>query len=228
MFYISLTASALILLIANIWAARSPRGKLGNVCWLSGIALVFSLGFMCFVSPVLVLNFFLLTAVGLICLCTRARTRVFLGLSLLVTALSYGLVSALTISMLLEHDSLREQYPFESMTARLAYERQSSEQHARALSTATGAKGGDGTKTDLGPLARLEERIGEHPTMRTYFLMRLHEGYVQKFIESPGFGITRRIRPSQFNLEIPEPEPIPFLVAHKCDFSASSCMFISG
>jgi hypothetical protein len=107
MFYICLIVSASILVTSNVWVARSPRGKLGGVCWLAGVATVFSLGFLCVAFPVLALNFLSLLIVALICNWTRAPARVFLGLSLLVTVSSYGLVSASAIYEILENTALR-------------------------------------------------------------------------------------------------------------------------
>src|SRR5262249_34737302 len=48
--------------------------------------------------------------------------------------------------------------------------------------------------------------------MRTDSLKWLHVNAVQQFIDSPGFGVARRIRPSPRYLEFREGEPFPFPV----------------
>jgi hypothetical protein len=227
MLVISLIASALLLLITNVWVRWSPRGKLGSVCWLSGIACAISMGCL---FPVLTVNFFLLTFVALACLCTGARAQVFLGLSLAVTLFTYGFFAAVAYSALLEQDSLRAEYPFESMGDRLAHEgprreRRTGAGTARKPTVVAGVA--SEPTADNSVLVRIEKHLDEKSyssELRSWFLQRLHHQYVQQFIDSPGFGVGRRITPSKHSLEIPEADPIPFPASDDDSVSAGSLM----
>src|SRR5262249_7869427 len=82
---------------------------------------------------------------------------------------------------------IRDSLPFESIDDRLP--NRSREGGSVKLSTAS--------VTGLTNLADLFENP---PSYRSRFLRQLHENMVDPFINSPGFCVTRRIRPSEASL----------------------------
>jgi hypothetical protein len=110
-----------------------------------------------------------------------------------------------------EREELRTEYPFESVSDRLAYERRGIPiRFASAAPTATPSVQ-PSRDTVEGPSGLGDVfRLAELPLTRTVMLRRLHEGTVRNFISSPGFGVGRRIEPDRNFLKLPrDPGRIP-------------------
>ena len=108
-----------------------------------------------------------------------------------------------------ERARLWKEYAPESMAVRLAYETRHVEP-ASESNVPTRATGYPATPAGK-HLAELEDHIDSshgRAWMRTRTLQQLHENSVANFINSPGFGIGRRIEPDRRYIELPEAEPI--------------------
>jgi hypothetical protein len=146
---------------------------------------------------------------GAVCWVVKARPRWLLVSSLGTTVAVYALIA---LPDLRAWDRLKKDYPLESLATRLAYE----DRPRTAPSS-----GEDASATAEGHLAALETRLTDEAqrfegAVRIHSLQHLHGGVVQQFIDSPGFGVGRRIyRPAPYYLErhrqeeSPIPQPIP-------------------
>ena len=93
---------------------------------------------------------------------------------------------------------MRDSLPFQSMEDRLP--KQSRQGSSVKLSTVA-----------VAGLSNLEGLFEDSRSYRSRFLKQLHENMVDLFINSPGFGVTRRIRPSEASLAYElrkEPAPL--------------------
>ncbi len=103
---------------------------------------------------------------------------------------AHGLVGLLSLGTLREEAELRALYPYESMEDRLPRE------PVRAEPLPVLA---------LARLSQMEEAIdweAEVSSLRVYRLKMLHEDRVSLFVNSPGFGVGRFLRPSVGSLRI--------------------------
>jgi hypothetical protein len=112
------------------------------------------------------------------------------------------------------------------MADRLAYEQPNVERQRAGSKTAAPP---NRAYQEIGPivdrLATLEARLEGRPTMqslRRFALIRLHESYVQQFIESPGFGVSRHMTPRKEDLVLPVNDPIDLSPADPMDLSAEA------
>ena len=212
----SLILAALVVLAANVAARKS--GSLALPCWIAGLSIL--LGWPCVQFPALMLNGVLMLLAALSCWLTSAKPRFFLIGSLGSFALSHALVGISVFKDIREDQTIRETYPTQSLADRLAYEKKRPETRldtsnpfdptpppASALNLAT--------RQPLAKMAayqqlnELEDRIESEGQMRAHMLQRLHDGAVEDFINSPGFGISRGVRRRWKYVELPEAEPIP-------------------
>jgi hypothetical protein len=195
----SLVVSAIFLLIANILAFRKRLGEAAGVGVFGLVA-----GFLC-AGPAIALTGLLTSLGGLVLWFLGAKPRSFLICSL-VAMLASHVAAGLFFTGTLEHQrELRKLYPTQSLASRLEYE---------TLRRRDSAQNNSLLEEILNPafsnrLNELESQLDRH-TIRTLVLERLHENVVEDFIDSPGFGIARRIRPRKEYIDLPESAPIPF------------------
>jgi hypothetical protein len=198
MLYVSLILTALYLLVTNVAAWKGKT--LGTACALAWGGLVLG---TCIASRAFLLEAVLTGVAGLVCLWARAGGRSFLVCSLGGAVLAYGVFGGLAAW---EIRGLVRRYPMESLDQRLAYERRGA---GRGLPA-----GGEASGTEA-RLVRIEEELdfsrqnaGHH--YRNYALEMLHEDRVQRFVNSPGFGVFRGTYvTSRAVLELPEVPPLP-------------------
>jgi hypothetical protein len=196
MLIISLILSALLLLIANLLARRSQHAGMPIVCSCAAFA-IGPLFLACFL-PTVAMQGLLLGVGTMVWRATRRGPADFLKLSIGATLVAYGLSGIMVFQSERTYASLRARYPYESMEVRLP--------SPRALPV----------RTDLLPVAdqrlsRLEGEISDHADgFREHQLRTLHEHSVLLFIESPGFGVTRMLHPSEYGLTVNlRREPVP-------------------
>jgi hypothetical protein len=198
----SLILAALAVVVCNLVAQKSR----GLACLIAGLSIL--LGFPCVVFPAVVLNGILLLLAGLACWLARARPRFLLVSSLAIFVVSHVLMSIDAFGEIREQQTAREMYPTESLAGRLAYEKKQS----GTVVDASGSRPPDSTpKLKLAAdeqLGELEGDVEREGSMRTYMLRHLHDRAVEDFINSPGFGISRGVRPRWKYVELPETEPI--------------------
>jgi hypothetical protein len=202
MLYASLFLTGIYLLITNIaaWKGRT----LGAACVLSWVGLLLG---ACTASRAFLLGAILTAVAGLVCLLAKGGGRSFLVCSLSATVLSYGLIGGKSAW---EIRDLARRYPLESMAGRLAYERRGPNRDYGGE-----ARGGEGVEKGAG--VRLAQREEELDTAQHHFrvafrnrvLKVLHEDRVQRFVNSPGFGVYRGTYFTTYNLELPAVPPVP-------------------
>jgi hypothetical protein len=191
-----LALSVIFLLFINA-VARSRGGNGAGRATLCSIAAAFLLS-LAYLPETLPLSAFLVAAAGAVCWVVKARPRWFLVSSLGATAAAYVLIA---LPDLRDWHRLKKDFPVESLAERLAYE-------DRPRTASVPVSRVSNTASHSGSLDRLEGIMGEHyryllsPTnRRAQALEHLHAGVVKQFIESPGFGVGRRLRmPSRFTL----------------------------
>jgi hypothetical protein len=183
MLIISLVLSLALLVIA----ARVSKAPLSWVClW----GLVFAIGpiFLGMFFPALALQAVLLAVAAVASKTVGWRARTFVVLSCLATMTAYVIIGGSALHGVMR---LQDKFPYESLDARLPPSRVVSE---RPLS-----------EPALERLDRLEELLaGQEPNSwdrtRIYHLEDLHERTLKVFAQSPGFGVARIIRPSEYTL----------------------------
>lgn len=164
----------LILLLSIAW--QGQKG-LPNACVLAIIGTPSML--ILLQSVVLTLQVLLLAIAFWLCCRPGIRRQQVVLYSLAATALAYVLVGVGSLPFL---DQEAARYPFESMADRLAYE-----------SVAQGREPAESVPAE--ELNRLEKELG--PVEPPRWLVEVHAGHVHSFINSPGFGVGRVIRPSK-------------------------------
>jgi hypothetical protein len=120
---------------------------------------------------------------------TGKRRGAFLPASSAATVAPYAIVVWLVWKDERARDGLREKYRYQSMEARVPPPRIKARPETFQETTALS-------------LERLERECGERDNFRTFLLERLHEQTVTRFIDSPGFGVTRMIQPSEASIDI--------------------------
>jgi hypothetical protein len=151
-----------------------------------GLALAI-LGFLAsaILGDLLVIQFLVLTVWGLFALVCQFRTRTYLfgsllGLLIVVASLGLKIEDRLT--------QRQNDHPLESLVERLKYETQATAQPARRSATSQMA----GAESSLQELDRLyAESVSPMGRLRTEQLRRIHASQVERFANSPGFGIGR-------------------------------------
>ncbi len=212
MLIISLIACGVLFLTANL--AAWSKGGLGSA---GGVSAAFILvAFLCGLSgvflPAFALAALLTAIVAGICKYTDATPRTFLKGSIGAIALSHLFVAIIVLPEVLERRDLRERYPIESMAERLAYETQKPGTSA-GHSDEKDPMAGNDMAGELPVNQRLDDMENEverltHHSFRTLRLRALHQGTVEDFIGSPGFGISRGIRPSGEYIDLPKIESL--------------------
>lgn len=175
MLYISLVASAVLLVTVNVLVAGSKRPVVGTLVTCAA-ALIGPVFFLLSFLPALALQAVLLAAALLVLLWERRGKRAYLPLSVAATLIAYGVVSYSAVQQQNEHARLQEQYPLESLESRLPPR------------PPTGAV----KLADFDHFNQLERDIDtEAGGNRNFALKRLHEQSVDSFVNAPGFGVGR-------------------------------------
>ncbi len=200
MLFISLLLSTVMLLLANVFVYRRSS-SVGRTIAMSLLLAFGPMFMMLFLTPVVIQG--LLTAVAVIAWRTSGRRpAAFVGLSCGVALLAYGFAGRLAWQSEQEYARLRRLYPYESMEQRVPAPKQPA------------------TTVMLAPAAvlrldKIERRSNDGWSwMRRRQLEMLHEEAVSSFVNSPGFGVTRMLRPTEQMLavrdstrKIPQPGP---------------------
>ncbi|HWB13650.1 MAG TPA: hypothetical protein VG826_30775 [Pirellulales bacterium] len=186
MFFASLVAAGFQLVCAAGVFAIARTGTAGRVV-VASVAGLIGIGLSA-INGVLLFQGLLLAAIGIACTCGGARQRVFAGLA---AAASVGILGIAGWAGVRSWHGLKNRYPFESMSSRLAYE----ESHSRLA-------GLDSPTPSESTRYRLK-KAGEWNSWsaRNHALELVHASYVEQFIASPGFGVGRMIRPAPYHIE---------------------------
>jgi hypothetical protein len=188
MLYTSLVVSAILLLIANLFACRAEH----PVRPIRATALLFLIGLapavMCVFLPPVILQAALLSIVFLILWAARWGTpRAFFLLSCAATLIAYALPGFFAFQ---DTRDLQAEFAYVSMDDRLPLSRTS-----RPATPAPPA-----TVQQVNAVEERLERdaqnsMGRH---RESALRQLHEETMQVFVNQPGFGAARMIRPEVY------------------------------
>ncbi|HKI38092.1 MAG TPA: hypothetical protein VKA46_39935 [Gemmataceae bacterium] len=196
MLYFSLCLSGLLLAVVNAIALWRGKSGVGTASLLSAAAIV-----LLFCTPLLGGIALLVALAGAICWGLGARPRWFLVSSVGVTILVYGLIAwKVALPRAGKWEQLKATYPIESLADRLQYE-----ERPRGPATP-----GTHDPDRLSDFEKDLEVAAMHSgtDRRTRALEYLHAGVVKQFVESPGFGIGRRVRePRPIDLEATESWP---------------------
>jgi hypothetical protein len=177
--------------------ARSRAAYL--VCWFGLLA---ALPLCMFFLPTYALHALALAVFGTVCTVFNLRPRTFAYGSL---AVFVGCYAAIGIPIALDIWRAKRDYPVESLDQRLAYEPSRPER----------------AKPDSSRDSRDDESSEDRnwdTQRRAWALQRLHQGFVETFVNSPGFGVARMplgvsaVRsadPIRNAPTLPLPEPIP-------------------
>jgi hypothetical protein len=178
--FASLVATGVFLWIIHLIASSSnTRGSLALACGVSALATIFAL---CLQFPAILLNGALLTVAGLICLWFEPWPWRFRICSIITTCITYALLAWYAVDDVGRWVRLQEKYPFESMTARLAYEQ------GRAREKQPVPNGSPA----MTRLVEFEGKLaGWERSDRHQSLERLHASTVVQFVNSEGFGFGR-------------------------------------
>lgn len=146
-------------------------------------------------SMVASLQVLVLAAIGITCTCFKARPTIFAGLAAAASLLIIVMVGWQGAQ---SWTGLREQYPLESLAGRLAYEAQGVKAAPPDSSVAAHYASPTLSTAASGPLSEMEERniFGR----RRESLRLVHADFVERFVESAGFGVGRMIRPTPYQI----------------------------
>jgi hypothetical protein len=192
MMYGCLCFSAGLLAIVN--AVAIWRGKRGTsvALVLGGLASAY---LFCAMIPVVVLNIILVSLAGFACWLSGARPRWVFVSTLGATFAAYGIVGLfIGIPEVREWEQLKAEYPMESLAGRLAYEHRS----RPGANPATH----DANRLDQFAIAIEKQAHQSDAYWRAASLEQVHAGAVEQFVNSPGFGAVRMLRPSPTQLHI--------------------------
>lgn len=204
MFALTAAGSAVML----VWVIAIALGRDSKAYGYSilGAAVLFVLVGYCLMSPFLFINALVLVGTTVLCMAVKLRPRWFVAAATLATLSCYAFVAA---SNFAENARLRQRYPLESLTDRLAYEQQSGPAESprstgvamatTAIETLPGNQLGY-LETEIDKQERCwwssdddEESRNAGSRARTLVLERIHASYVRQFVESPGFGFPRAV-----------------------------------
>jgi hypothetical protein len=203
MLYVALFLTAVLLLVANLSARWcGPRSPVPTVLCIVCVPA----GFFCLFHSLFAFNAFLVAIAVGTCAAAGARPSRVLIASVGMTAVAYGLFSIYFIAPEIEEWSeLKEEFPMESMSDRLAYEQRRPVSGAETEEYQADA-------AYQGRLTDIEKRADDVTKSLNYQwrvngLERLHAGTVQQFIEARGFGVGRMLmRPSPAALKLSQRE----------------------
>ncbi len=205
MLNVSLVLS-LILLVTAIFAARSAEWA----AWAFGICgFLLMFGTMLFMTMLVAVWCQFLTLAAVVAILNRfpgRGPRLALPVCLTVTAVIYGIVGWYSLQESREYDRRRQQFPYESVAERVP-------EPAPAWRTKSFRT------TMYLHLDRFESRAAEvvkkEAPERERSLLMLHESTLTRFVNAPGFGVTRlrpehEVDPAQgLRDAAPVPQPVP-------------------
>jgi hypothetical protein len=200
MLYHALAISAVILVLFVPFYAleiHSPAKGRPRTRWRMALAFLAIIGLclselLCLISarPAVTFSALIVILAALLCGVRRASTLTFFGVALALTAATYVAFGLGAIGDLYEGYEWQALYPFQSMTARLAYEE---------------TKSRPSPHFDEAHLTKIERDTRLAPYWgRPYWLRDLHRTAVERFIDSPGFGRARVVasnRPERLERE---------------------------
>ena len=217
MFFLSLLGAALLWAVALACYANlaSRTRKAVGFGAIAAVSVFFCAGVL--MNGLFAIQGLVLAVVGWTSAAFAARTSRYAIASLVGSISVFGGFGALLIPTLLERAALRREYPFESLTERLAYEQRDAgpirSSEKQETSDSTGDRPKKRSQQDV--VSRMEEWLDENNAMETWqgrseALRIIHTSYVEQFVDSPGFGVGRMLRmrePEQY-ARIDEPRSI--------------------
>jgi hypothetical protein len=174
------------------------RGKLPAVFVLAGLGVLAGL-VVAVVSPALFLHAAMVFAACIVAGMGQMRPRSF-AFAMAGTGLAaYGLAYGNSISIIARVNAMRERYPIQSITHRLAFERGSKNRPSVDTETPNERLL---TAEMLNDLSDQENRHRYWDARRVRALQQLHEATYVAFVESQGFGVARMgpLRPEHADL----------------------------
>jgi hypothetical protein len=178
MLFGALLYSAIVL----VWCNLAYRRWDSVIVQCSGAVLGVFMLLLIFAVPILLLNALLLAVVAAICSADRAPAAAYFKLSIAVTAVMYVVVGWISLRQAGWDEELQSRYPLVSLADRLAYEAFGSRPSEHRLD-----------ETSVADLERQAEAETDMAGVRARMLTKLHQTTVQRFIDSPGFGMYRNI-----------------------------------
>ena len=134
------------------------------------------------------------------------------------------------IAQLPERMRLRAEFPMESMSERLSYQaragRNESDASAKTELESSVASAADPRRFEI-KLNELEQQLEQASWQRwrdrSEALRQIHSSYVQQFMDSPGFGVSRMAPMTEPEKYVPidEPQTIPLLAGEMVDWDAT-------
>lgn len=192
-FFAPLLLSVLFVVCVTVMART--RSGMGRACWFSGLTAV-TLGVF-IIFPVVALQALLTFFACVVCLCFRFSVKTLAVSSVVLMFASYGFALFMSMRELHKLAELRESYPLESMTDRLAYETESSPAGSKLLPLS------DDVEKQL---VAFEQRLDSNT--RRYMLESLHSRTQNQFVLARGFGNFRMGSVRKEQIELPDAEPI--------------------
>jgi hypothetical protein len=175
----------LIAFITLVYRPMQSRGSRAVAFAVTALAFLFG----CMGSLPLMLQAVSVIPIWWLCRTRQLGATSLLALMVLAMGLSYGYVICVVIFQVAEYRPLLPEYPLESMEARVP----APQGHSPSKLTKE-------SDDHLSQLQTEMENSSYH--IRTEMLRWLHQASVESFIKSPGFGASRRIRPSAERLKI--------------------------
>ncbi|MSR31509.1 MAG: hypothetical protein EXR99_08400 [Gemmataceae bacterium] len=178
MLYIALGIAVLVLVLANL-LARNGKNPWSIPAWgLLGFSAL-----TCGLSPLIALQYLFLALVTFPWMYTSRSPKVYFRLSLLASVAAFAVVSFFIAGGdWRENKKLQEKYPFVSMADRVPEPKSVNRDKPLAESTKDA-------------LMAVEKRVDMPGRSAAWAFKEIHEGATNNFVNSNGFGISRRISP---------------------------------
>lgn len=201
MLYLSLVAAGILLLSAHVAARRDPYPVRWGSFLLVGFAVAFFPVCVGLMFTAVLGQFVLLVVALAVWPVVRGRHRRFLPYSLAAVVIPFSFSLASAWGRYRDGVALRDQYPFVSMADRVPEP----------------IRGAVPTREAAARLDQFDRDTASRNDLNGYQLKRIHEATVERFVNSPGFGISRGIPyPTDASLrgraerrDQPPPQPIP-------------------
>lgn len=218
MLFLALVVAGCLLAVVN-FSVRSRMGFGGVVVLAGAFFLGVPMLLMVFLPPVAI-SCLLLALLAIVCWVGHVRLHKFHIGSLGLVVLSFVVVGLFELPKIRRFAEIRQEYPFESLRSRLAYENG----HPRLadvppeLSVQSSGKTEAGFLTSAGFLASAGDRLVQmelaidedgQARYRSLSLRKFHQSSVQHFIDSAGFGVGRMVRFRGRDPQLPQPSPVP-------------------
>jgi hypothetical protein len=188
MLILSLAVTLVLFLVAHYAILCRPQQPLTAAFVLCGLSATVGPLFIGLFLPPVALQFIMLCLALGLWPALRRRLRSFLPLSATATVVAYAIPGLLVWQTHREFTSLRERFPFESLEGRVPVPQPAS------LTEAT-----DRRLTDLEGAIEEGDFFDPRP-LRVAHLRQLHEETLSLFVNSPGFGVARMFRPTEWSL----------------------------